>query len=641
MRAAVIPFLYCLLLGFAWAAVFRKKFSDSLAPAIMLHIILVLLGGLLLHRLSAGIWGGIALFLGAFVWKMLRAPQEVRASLRGAWRSGLFVFTAFYIFFFLVDSGKRFIYWDDYSHWGMFVKESLRLDALYAESLHPFRHKDYVPATTLFEVIWCRLSGRFLEADVFRALHIFSFALMLPLASCFTGTDAKGAAPRAPLWWLHQLAAAFFAAVALQVLLTHGNLHFYHMAHVDSALGIAFFYCFSEVYRDWNGQENYRALALALGLATLALIKQTGIALLPMFFIFYAAMCKARAGHRLTPAAWVRMFAVLLAPVLLWCGFVAFAEGYADRFIRYERAPMQSYSTIEWHQLLGIFGAGGAEAQKYIGEVSGAFVHTLFTKGLLRFFDAPYAALVACAAASMFAVSRAVRGSSTARPRDAALAGGFILCSGALYAALILVLYIVAFPAVRALTLGSYGRYMSSMSLGILLAALFVYYDSGLWRKHAAAYCLALAAISAPAFVGAAGAAEEILARSDARVVAFEDGVAQRVANVVPAAESVCIFHFWDQIPFQRLRFYLHPRVVNDKGEDAVSEDGLRKCVAAHDWFYLHEYDENSLAVLGAVFGDAAPLERMTLYKAYREGGGGFSLEKRAYAGPEEPDAQR
>ena len=181
MRAEILPFLYCLLLGSAWGVFFKKKFADSLAPAFMLHIIIVILSGMFLHKLSVGIWGGMLLFAGALAYKTQKAPQDVRAFLKSAWSGGVFIFAAFYVFCFYVNDGRRFTHWDDYSHWGMFVKECLRLDALYIESLLPFWHKDYVPASTMVEVIWCRLSGRFLEADVFRALQMFVFSMLLPL----------------------------------------------------------------------------------------------------------------------------------------------------------------------------------------------------------------------------------------------------------------------------------------------------------------------------------------------------------------------------------------------------------------------------------------------------------------------------
>ena len=87
----------------------------------------------------------------------------------------------FLCFFFLIKFSKRFWAWDEFSHWGVFLKETLRLDSLYCTSPLTIAHKDYVPAITLFETIWCKLSFRYNKADAYRAIQIFMFSLMMPM----------------------------------------------------------------------------------------------------------------------------------------------------------------------------------------------------------------------------------------------------------------------------------------------------------------------------------------------------------------------------------------------------------------------------------------------------------------------------
>ena len=129
----------------------------------------------------------------------------------------------------------------------MFLKESLRLDMLYAESPLPLFHKDYVPASTLFEVIWCRLSGRFVEADAYRAIQMVMFAMMLPMFECFAPTLQEGAAGsvrqavrRAFLGRGRQLAAVFFVLL-LPLLFSAYDTQFYHSVYIDYFLGVVFF----------------------------------------------------------------------------------------------------------------------------------------------------------------------------------------------------------------------------------------------------------------------------------------------------------------------------------------------------------------------------------------------------------------
>lgn len=90
------------------------------------------------------------------------------------------IFILLYIFCFITNQDKEFVSWDEFSHWGMFLKESLRLDSFYCNSPIYFAHKDYVPAITLFETLWCKLSLRYSEADAYRAIQIFMYDLFFP-----------------------------------------------------------------------------------------------------------------------------------------------------------------------------------------------------------------------------------------------------------------------------------------------------------------------------------------------------------------------------------------------------------------------------------------------------------------------------
>ena len=351
MQALMVPFMYCLLLGSAWSVLFRKRFADSLAPALMLHMLIVMLCGMVFHKLSVGIYGGIAVFAGVLIWRLAQTRPDMRALARKLWNDGAFVFFVLYLFCFFSNYGKRFTNWDEFGHWGMFMKESLRLDMLYTESPLPLFHKDYVPATTLFEVIWCRLSGRFLEADAYRAIQMVMFAMMLPMFNSFSpvAQDVDGAQRAWPsVKWAFfgrgcQLAAMFFVML-LPLLFCTPDTKFYHSLYIDYFLGIVFFYCAMQALR--NGKNRiYQAFVLALGFATLLLTKQTGIALLPLVFALYVAKLLLFDAHGAGVRCYVRLLAMACATaavsMLLWYSFAAFV----DLHVSAQCDPVQSTNT--------------------------------------------------------------------------------------------------------------------------------------------------------------------------------------------------------------------------------------------------------------------------------------------------------
>ena len=49
---------YLVTIGVSYSLIFKQKFYCSLAPAIMLHVLLVLFCGMIFNKLSVGIYGG-------------------------------------------------------------------------------------------------------------------------------------------------------------------------------------------------------------------------------------------------------------------------------------------------------------------------------------------------------------------------------------------------------------------------------------------------------------------------------------------------------------------------------------------------------------------------------------------------------
>ena len=186
----ICPFLYAMILGSAWSIWFRKPFYSSLAPAFFLHILAVMISGMLFKRLSVGIFGAIVLAIVILVCCMVRknkslSPVDLKAYGKEIWDNGGAVFAIFYVLCFILNANKSFIHWDEFSHWGPFLKESLRLDQLYCMSPMDFAHKDYVPAVTIFEAIWCRLGFRYTEPDAYRAIQVLMFSMFMPVFEKF------------------------------------------------------------------------------------------------------------------------------------------------------------------------------------------------------------------------------------------------------------------------------------------------------------------------------------------------------------------------------------------------------------------------------------------------------------------------
>ncbi len=94
---------------------------------------------------------------------------------------GLLIYLFICILFIVIDLNRCFQIHDELSHWGLMVKEMLRLDSFYADiesNLIP--NRNYPPFVPLIEIIWCFLNGAKYSEDVISmAMHIFELAVFI------------------------------------------------------------------------------------------------------------------------------------------------------------------------------------------------------------------------------------------------------------------------------------------------------------------------------------------------------------------------------------------------------------------------------------------------------------------------------
>ena len=110
----LIPFLYSVMLGSVWSMWSGKKFSSSLAPAFMTHILLIFFSGLIFNRLSIGIYAGIIItfiMFTIYIVKNLISGKNNSVNIlnysKDLWNNGLMIFTFLYIFCFITNQDKN------------------------------------------------------------------------------------------------------------------------------------------------------------------------------------------------------------------------------------------------------------------------------------------------------------------------------------------------------------------------------------------------------------------------------------------------------------------------------------------------------------------------------------------------------
>ena len=155
----IAPLAYFLFLTAFLVCLTKRSFGKCLVLGMMLSAFLLFFSQLIFGTFMVGFVIGVicavaAIPLGVIKRKDFSKFKELYFT------SGFVVFLVLYIVVYIYDLNRGFSRWDELSHWGMMVKEMVRLDKFYfAKESNLLVHKDYPPIMGLFETFWLKLCG--------------------------------------------------------------------------------------------------------------------------------------------------------------------------------------------------------------------------------------------------------------------------------------------------------------------------------------------------------------------------------------------------------------------------------------------------------------------------------------------------
>ncbi|MBQ9334750.1 MAG: hypothetical protein IJS12_10500 [Lachnospiraceae bacterium] len=447
----VIPLIYCLVMGGGFSYIARKRFSVSLAPAFMLHALFTTVIAIITESVNAGIITGIAAMIAAVIITVIlrrRAGADISYEIR---LDEILFFLIIYLLIWALNYDKCFRNPDEFSHWGWFVREIIRTDKLYCASDLPIVHKDYVPAVSVFEAIWCRLSFQYSEPNAYRGIQMLAASMMIPI--CLSPNTGKKVKPAE----IVGIICRFIIVFGIPILYVSD---FYHTLYQDLLLGIIVAYC---IYTVLSESPNYGILFIAL--CMLALSKMTALAFIPMIVIFYGVYtcCNNQTGKLRVILRCLVMTGIPIVPWIIY-------NSYMRRYLPYIGA--QSYDSISLTDIVGVITHNGIIP--YQTDVEQTYFTYLGTYGVVD--KAPYIVLLTILMAVLYIWSWFVDDHST--KFTIRLTTLWIFLAGIAYVIMMYVLYLTQFSEYEARQLASYGRYMSTYLLAATMigASLFTLY---------------------------------------------------------------------------------------------------------------------------------------------------------------------
>jgi len=350
----------------------------------------------------------------------------------------LFFFGSFIFIFFLI--GVRFQHYDNFSHWGIVVKEMLCTNAFPTAQSALIDYKDYSLGTSSFIYYVCRIMNN--------SQGIMLVAQALLIFSSFYGMFMIIKEKKRFLLYAF-LSAGFSVLSVFNITIRINNLL------VDFILPLLSLVALAVIYR-YKDKVLKAAILLVPILGLLVIIKTTGIifASIPLIYFFYQVLRKKE--NRNIKCIIILIFTVLFSmmPVILWKIHMVLAfSGLESKF-----------TLIAETVKSGIDGKTSAEISQII---------QLFIQSVLDITTRPVIGFVVfnLLAATSYIVARKFFNKKYKLLKALIALDSVVI----LYCLGILGLYIFSMPADEALRLAGFERYASSIivlfSGGLLLCA--------------------------------------------------------------------------------------------------------------------------------------------------------------------------
>ena len=302
-----------------------------------------------------------------------------------------------------------------------------------------------MPAFTLFEALWCKLSLGFCEADAFRAIQILQFSIILPI---IIDKDRI---------------KSVIKGVILTVLpLCIHALSIYHTIYQDVLFAYILFYCMWIAYHEYE-DEKYKIFLLTLSLTMLAMVKMTAV----LFVLLVDCYLLVKIIFKVEKISIKGIFATFIAPLVIWFG--------VNKYIGYY-APMdggQSYAGLSLKLLKNVMLNNGEIP--YQQDVTNVYLDAMFKhRPIFEFM--PYSWIVGIVIIALIVM--AFLKTNFANKTNILLVTGWTFVSALTYAFVMYFLYCTSFSQYESVFLASYERYIISFVFAAILLAVSIGFEN-------------------------------------------------------------------------------------------------------------------------------------------------------------------
>ncbi|MCL2819420.1 MAG: hypothetical protein FWD38_01090 [Oscillospiraceae bacterium] len=622
-----IIFLVLSVISSALAQLLKYRFEQTIAITCFSIIVILYVFGLFRIMLFGYyfILAVSVVALGVCVWNI----YIKKFILNNIFTPGFVVFCLLYVFFCYVHRDRILIYWDEFSHWGLVVKNMYMLDAF---GNHPYAttaFRGYPPGSALFHYFWMKVSG-YNESNFYISMGVLGSSLLLPIFKNITWNNFK----------VIPLAALF-----VFILPVFPFNYFYTEVYVDALLGILTAYILFSYFTEKNYDFSFY-INIILAFAVLTIVKASGfgLALIAALIIIIDLINKAyksRNDKKYISENGIRIKTILLrfwksrtflisAIVLITPILVNFSWSIYRNFTN----TAYAWSAVSDMTLSAVieFIKGNGEPYQYI--VLNRFIGSLMFGVSSLYFTYFQNALILAAILLIWIMK-----SNNSEKNNLISASVGIFCGWILYAISLVVIYLFAWSDFEAVVLASFSRYMNTYFTIIIcmFCCLFIFYtnEKSISKNKKFAYLAILLSVFLFLFdLGVVlrlldpptdgGRGNVTISKISSMEFDYKD---DRINYIAQNSEGL---HYW------MARYEMTPIEISEYmlwsiGTPYYDGDIYTRNITLNEWLdilrrdytyvYLEYIDEQFVTQFGGAFENVGQIQNNSLYKVTEQNG--------------------
>lgn len=253
--------LYVLFVSCAIAILAKKRIAQAMPITVFTSIVILYLIGLFVGYITVGVVVCYVIGIGSFgfcIFSSIKNWKNVRAIIS----KDLILIGVLLLWSFAISYGRVFLGIDEFSHWGLVIKNIFILDHFPTLVDSNIIFSGYPPAMALWQNFACHMSGHMDEGIVY-------FSTCILLGSCILGMIGTSKI------YIGNVKKSICAFVLFLMVPLVFSITTYSSITVDPILGIGFAYILILGFK--SDKYITDKIAIFMALTTLSLIKATGL----------------------------------------------------------------------------------------------------------------------------------------------------------------------------------------------------------------------------------------------------------------------------------------------------------------------------------------------------------------------------